>query len=139
MGRGGPSTSRHVVRSVLAGINIGVDAHRVVMIEDLVEIAAATRQRALDLALHLGVDEVEVQSERRVIVVEAAGERRNVIVGPLVRIEKLTSEGVLPVPAFLDGISRKSALAGIFRVGDELGFFLDVERLVSTDAAQGVA
>jgi hypothetical protein len=138
MVRGGDATSRHVVRSILAGVQVGVDARSVASILDLVDLDEPSRHAALDLSRHLGLETTEASSARRVLVIQGRGGRRPVIVGALVRIEKLASDAVSPIPAFLSKVSERAGLSAVFRFGEEMGYIIDAERLLEQGAREGV-
>jgi hypothetical protein len=122
----------HLVKSVLSGVTVGIDAFRVAAIESAAEPGAAGA-RTVDLAGLLGLGEagappadVEV---RRVLVVEAADRVLRLVIGDAVRVEALAPGAIRPVPAFIDALAASAGIGALFLAGDGLGYILDVDRL----------
>ena len=82
------------MKSVLTDrVIVGVDALRVVSIEDESRLADRERADALDLLAHLRLGQLDYEEERRVLLVTLSGRGARhlpLIVGEQVRIERLS-------------------------------------------------
>jgi hypothetical protein len=127
--------ARHIVRSELAGIALGVDARRVSAIEDA-EGPDSVPGARLDLALLLGFEPPRPSdTPRRALVVTSRGRVVRLVIGETVRVERMASDAFRPVPAFIEGMATRAGIGSVFLSGDGVGYVVDVDRLALEEPA----
>ncbi len=122
----------HLVSSVLSGTILGVDALKVLTIEDGQSPEKVTA--TIDLAEVLGLKTPSEEVIRRAVVVVVGGNLLRIKVGEQARVESIEIESIHSVPAFLTDIARQAGIRSIFLTEHGIGYVADAELLdMATD------
>jgi hypothetical protein len=129
---GGPRIT--VVISEIEGHLLGINMAWVSAIEEHAARppgeAEGSEERQLDIVdLWRLPDPASARGERRVVAIETPTGRCRLVVGRKATVQRLAVDALQPLPAFLEEVGRRSAVAAFFVDGPRVGFLLEVDGL----------
>ncbi len=86
----------------------------------------------IDLSARLGLGQVEVVGEKRIIIVEWLGERVGLVVDAMEDVLSVDWEAIGPAPENVRS-AQSHRMLGVFRNGDRIVAMLDLDKVLSLD------
>ena len=86
----------------------------------------------IDLSARLGLGQVEVVGEKRIIIVEWLGERVGLVVDTMEDVLSVDREAIGPAPENVRS-AQSHRMLGVFRNGDRIVAMLDLDKVLSLD------
>ena len=86
----------------------------------------------IDLSARLGLGQVEVVGEKRIIIVEWLGERVGLVVDAMEDVLSVDREAIGPAPENVRS-AQSHRMLGVFRNGDRIVAMLDLDKVLSLD------
>jgi len=86
----------------------------------------------IDLSARLGLGHVELEGDRRIIIVEWRGERVGLVVDTMEDVLSVDRESIGPAPENVRS-AQSHRMLGVFRNGDRIVAMLDLDKVLSLD------
>ena len=125
-----------LVKTVLSGVLLGVDASKVESIEDGRAFLREETKSTIDVAPLLGIASPPPNSPRRALMIRVEELERIIVVGESAKVEPIDPESLRAVPVFLQGLRAKTAIQWVFISEKGLGFVLDTDHLGKADTEE---
>jgi hypothetical protein len=136
--RDGPRIT--VVLSEIGGHLFGINMAHVTAIEDLVTRHPGEEgsEPWLDIADLWGVPgPAQPRARRRVLTIETQAGRCRLVVGHRATVKPLAMQALQPLPAFLEEVGRRSAVAALFIDESRVGLLLEVDGIEARQTGGG--
>jgi len=130
-----PDGAVNVLTSVFPGILLGIDMSDVYAIQDGGTSCGAAfpsnspPEMLVDLAESWAVSLPRLEASRRIVVVSCAHGRRRVAVGEKIAVQTVARGAFADLPAYVKGVSARTAIRGVFLANERIGYLLDVDGL----------
>jgi purine-binding chemotaxis protein CheW len=86
----------------------------------------------IDLSARLGLGQVELVGDKRIIIVEWLGERVGLVVDTMEDVLSVDREAIGPAPENVRS-AQSHRMLGVFRNGDRIVAMLDLDKVLSLD------